>query len=346
MLRSQSISNLQTDSRKSNSFLNSFRSKPKVEVIERKQSTQGTRKHRPLSQSFSSINLNQKYNETLEKTSYASSVRRERGVSRISVDKENISSPKTTLPQLSSHTSISSIRTLKTRSSAPNLKQTKRHSMFFGGSVASPTLGGIASFTTPPIDILPDEILGDDAEMTSIDDMSAYSPYTPENHSTGSVLDPLFDLASIDVDTDFEYDYFLPEEQEDETAHKQFFYDKRKTTIFKDIDDFVKLIDDSYNPRNSQFKLAINNRKSLDFESLERNEIRMSLQKSLEKETNEESYKTTLQLIENAIFVGCEFPVDNKNQQFDIFGDELKEFSGIFKEDDYDNRDENFYNTF
>ncbi|CAH2352554.1 hypothetical protein CLIB1423_07S02212 [[Candida] railenensis] len=372
MLRSSSITNLQD--RKSNSFLSSFRSK-------RGETTTATtaatpRKHRPLSQSFSSINLNQKYNISLEKTSYSSTVRRERN----GKDKENELTTKrsntqsTSIPTTShtgttansstsskghstSGTSSNSTpghsRKLNTRSSAPNLKSSKRHSMLFSGnynynSVLGP-MQGINS-TPPIIDILPDEIAADknnsyESSESSLDD-SSHSPYTPDDFH--SMLDPLMDQSPIIIDTDFEFDY-IPENESSYLYEKQHhhtlstgstassFSRRRINAQESGLGDIIKLIDDDENSA----RLPINNRKSLEYENLERIKIMETLQRvNKDNGVLADSYVTTVRLISNAVFVGIEEKGNQNNTGAQIHHDE---YMSVLMEESYENNSEDFY---
>ncbi len=277
MLRSQSISNLHD--RKSNSFLSSFRtkSKPKpsssTELTRHKISGPLDTRHRPLSQSASSLNLGQNYSDNL------SSAGKQRVAASNVADKENASS----IYQLhrasiaAPSNSATNTRTLKTRSSAPNLKSTKRQSMFFG----------TFSHATPPMDILADSSSIADEDDHSFNDDLQYSPFTPDDYGLAAAIDPIHDVTPICIDPDFEEDYII------DTGVK------RKTPSHN-INDFAKLIDES----DTTPRLAMNNRKSLEFEALERSGIRESMQRSMSRE--DKSWITTLNLVENVIFIGLD----------------------------------------
>lgn len=346
MLRSQSISNL--NERKSGIF-QGFRSKKSVQE---KKSSDNLRKHRPLSQSISSLNLSQRYNDSIDskKTSYTSTVARQRGGSE---NKENLNQLSKvnhySLQPIKSSSSTTRISTttatnnnnhssnhhhhhkLKTRSSEPHLK---RHSMLPMSALHfNLTNLSQSANSTPPIDILPDEI-SDKASIydsDSIDSPPTYSPYTPD---TENIYDPLLDLASIYIDNDFEFGY------EEEVEDKFLNYQKQtigRTNNLNNIGEFVKLIDEHHESLLN--RLPINNRKSLDMEQLEHNQIRESLQLNLNKEANEDNYITKLKLVENAVFVGFEIPHITSIGNYELEDD----YSGVLKNESYDDREEDFY---
>lgn len=277
MLRSQSISNLHD--RKSNSFLSSFRAKTKpkpsasTELTRHKISGPLDSRHRPLSQSASSLNLGQKYTDNL------SSAGKQRVAGFNAADKENASSTNHLhrASVAAPSNSTTNTRTLKTRSSAPNLKSTKRQSMFFG----------TFSHATPPMEILADSSLMVDEDDHSFNDDLEYSPFTPDDYGLAAAIDPIQDVTPICIDPDFEEEYIL------DTGVK------RKTPTHN-INDFAKLIDET----DTTPRLAMNNRKSLEFEALERSGIRESMQRNMSREDS--SWTTTLKLVENVIFIGLD----------------------------------------
>ena len=225
--------------------------------------------------------------------------------------------------------------------------------MLFSGnynynSVLGP-MQGINS-TPPIIDILPDEIASDknnsyESSESSLDD-SSHSPYTPDDFH--SMLDPLMDQSPIIIDTDFEFDY-IPENESSYLYEKQHhhtlstgstgssFSRRRINAQDLGLGDIIKLIDDDENST----RLPINNRKSLEYENLERIKIMESLQRAnKENGVLADSCVTTVKLISNAVFVGIEEKANQTNDAAQIDHDE---YMRVLVDESYENNGEDFY---
>ncbi|CUM45503.1 uncharacterized protein AC631_05255 [Debaryomyces fabryi] len=318
MLRSQSISNLNEQRKSKMGFLSSLRSRKSSSndlhsKLISEPSNMQKNKPRPLSLSVSSINLNQKFHEPVDQNSYSSNVSKQRQGSISIEDKENIS----VIPRLKSRRNLHNTaegRTLKTRSSAPNLNKGKRSSMFTG-SVAS----------TPMINIFPDSN-NNIIDESSIESPEFVSPETITDNSDSLFASPIH-LELID-------DEFSDEDLQSRKLHR--------TTNLTNINDFIRLIDDGEKYQSVNY-LPINNRKSLDFEKFERNKIRKSLQDNLDRECST-NFISNLSLVENAVFLSIEKYQKSQSDFMNFLEDD--DYINSIKNDPYDNEPDEYYLTF
>lgn len=318
MLRSQSISNLNEQRKSKMGFLSSLRSRKSSSndlhsKLISEPSNMQKNKPRPLSLSVSSINLNQKFHEPTDHSSYSSNVSRQRQGSISTEDKENVSS----IPRLKSRRNLQNTtesRTLKTRSSAPNLNKSKRTSMFTNSVTA-----------TPVINIFPD------SNDNIIDESSVE---TPELISPETITDMNDSLYASPIHLELIDDEFSDEDLQSRKLHR--------TTNLTNINDFIRLIDDGEKYQSGNY-LPINNRKSLDFEKFERNKIRKSLQTNLDKECST-NFISSLNLVENAVFLSIEKYQNSQNDFVNFLEDD--DYINAIKNDPYDNESDEYYLNF
>lgn len=315
MLRSQSISNLNEQRKSKMGFLNPLRSRKSSSndlhsnLVPEKTSTEKN-KPRPLSLSVSSINLNQRYHESGNINSYTSNVTKQRQGSISADDKENINM----MPRLKSRRNLSSLdgRTLKTRSSAPNLNKSKRSSML-SSAISSPT---------PAINIF------SDSNEHAIDESSIESPAQVSPETISDMNDSLY---TSPIHLELIDDEFSDEDLQSRKIHR--------TTNLTNINEFIKLIDNGDKYQSANF-LPINNRKSLELENFERIEIGKSLQNNLHRECST-NFVSNLSLVENAVFLSIE-KYHTSNSRFLSYLEDI-DYSNAIKNEPYDNESDEYY---
>lgn len=315
MLRSQSISNLNEQRKSKTGFLSSLRSRKSSstdlhsKLISQPSNFQKN-KPRPLSLSVSSINLNQKLQDSKD-GSYTSNVSKQR-LGSIE-DKENIYGGSKYKTNRIGPPSFEG-KTLKTRSSAPNLNKSKRNSMF-SSSVSS---------HTPNINILPD------APSSKIDESPAESLFvSPETIS--DTCDPIY---ASPIHLELIDDEFSDDDLQARKLHR--------TTNLANINEFMKLVDEPDQYKASKF-LPINNRKSLEFEKFERNKIKQSLQDNLDREAST-NFISNLKLVENTMFLSIEKLREMENDFLLSLDD--NDYVSSIKNDPYDNESDEYYLNF
>lgn len=400
MLRSQSISNL-SDQRKSKTtgFLNSLKSRKlsskdlKSQLRNNNQTTNTERSSRPLTSGMGSSNLLHKDSSTNEtsptKGDYRSTVARERGagISNNLDNKENFNPPISSFKSKSG-SSASSInedyqppsRTLRTRSSAPNLKgsSSKLNESTNGQSSSSPianetyspslsskaskrnsTFFGFNNYTSSSSTFLPSSpslinILSDEETIAD-----SNSPYTPPNVNlkpdSSSNSDSLMDESPILIQSfefscisDDEYDdtvveddqELAPKSKSNLTSKRSHYKKLHRTTNILNLSDFIKSID-----HNNNEIIPINNRKSLEFEKSECTKIKLNLQKSI---SEKEPSKIDLNLVENVMFlsINTDYLQDYQNGSYEDTAYKLdnwydQDYIDIIKNDDSD--DDEYY---
>ncbi|KAK6205647.1 uncharacterized protein RJT21DRAFT_17658 [Scheffersomyces amazonensis] len=368
MLRSQSISNL-NDQRKSKStaFFSSFRSRkfssndlhsivdstPTTSTPD----TNTTANQRPLSASVSSINLSGGGGK-LQPIKHSSSAAQQRlyhsSKSSISTseDKENI------VPA-----SIARTKSLKLRSSAPNLNLAQaattsanaitvtssnnnnnasqlytrrlRSSMFLNNiisndydSLKSEYKGRIS----PPVSFMSPETIG------TVDTLVDQSPIKlTDFENTSQDFDSEATLSSFSNSSTPTEDEFPERKRTNSTKRKL-----HRTTNSYNINEFIKIL-----KQEDSTKLPVNNRKSLELESLERKKLT-----SLLNANEVQPYKSTLSLIGNSIFLVIkDNEIANNNEDNDDsikFSNSLEDIDYIdaLREDGYDDIDEQLVMVF
>lgn len=300
MLRSQSISNISEQRKSKNGFLNALRPRKNSEL--NIGSTKLQKNPRPLSSSASSINLNQKYNEGLEvKSSYTTTIARRRtGV----INKENYSESILSTGNVDSTKLTSKNKTLKTRSSAPNLK---RQSMLISNPMVNATI--------------PDQM---DQEFSKM--LSEKAPLDSHYLRNVNSSDTLYSINDI---IDEQYSVKLVNFDEgDPMSDSDSFATLHRTTNMDDISGFVMQID----PK--QERLPINNRKSLDLENLEAEKLVKVL--NCEKDC----FVSNLTLIENAIFLSSTGKTEINKRSCPLLDDINSEIMKSLKEDTYNEQND------
>lgn len=194
--------------------------------------------------------------------------------------------------------SNSGSRSLKTRLSAPNLKR----SSLYGGPITVPG-------SRESVIVLPD-VASDKLDEMLLEDTN--SPYTPDAAIT---TDTIPDVSTISFE----------DEELDLSSQKL-----HRTTNCYGISDFVLLmLHDHIDTDTHTSYLPINNRKSLDMERMEQEQIRRSLQLSIMKECTE--WESNLKLVENAIFISINTVAGNL--LLDLLDD--SDYTTMLKEEPY-----------
>lgn len=340
MLRSQSISNLSDRKPKTGGFLHSLKSRKSFSKDLKSQlrpSLSDSKPLRPLTSSVSSMNLLHKRKE--DTPNYSQSVARERNGSHD--NKENYLLPLMTLKSkptaTSSAPSFDESRSLKSRSSAPNLKASPtttsnkvnhRNSTCYtyGHATKASISSSIVTSTSSLFNIMSDE------ENTTVS-----SPLTPVDDFMDAKQDTVLDdTITFDYDglsdEDFNFDDDAASMLQTDHATKKM----HRTTNILNISEFIKSID------HSQEIIPMNNRKSLEFEQDERNQIKQTLQQNCKHSS------VDLHLIENVMFIAVDLVqekvVDRSKSKINSISDWLdQDYSQVLKDDPY--YDDDYYLT-
>lgn len=306
MIRSQSSKDLSEHGKSKVNFLNMLRTKKKVgsnvyEISEEDEGTETRIKSRVLTQSTSIMNLSERYLKGKEKPMQISEVGE--GDDNKENHGERKMTRKTSAPFLLnvSNTSKRESRVLKMRSSVPNLKSAYR----------SPATGSLTST----------EASSDTYSLISTPQpINDTRVFTPETYVS-------VDLDSINDDDEMDDSFTEPNK-------------KRipRTVNFNDISEFLSLLG-YVSDAESQKYLPISNRKSLDFEKIERKKIRQSLQEKLDNDSPKDIYPN-LKLVENAVFLSIETKKDQFQQKTIL--DDI-DLTDMLKFEEYDNLSEEYY---
>lgn len=302
MLRSQSISNL-SERKPKPSFLSSLRLR-RLSNKDLQAPSDTAKGLRPLSTSVSSVNLNQKYVDA--KSSYTSTVARERG-KHLLENKENMlhSGPRPEITVALSTETPS--KTLKTRLSAPNLNGTsaykpKRHLTMFGIN----TLANHAM--NSPVTVFAD----DTTEESLIDDTN--SPYTPNtaNSTMGNDNVNFSPITVLFLDSDLASD-------DGDVVPKKL----HRTANLENLGDFIRSVS-----KDSHNIIPISNRRSLEFEAIERDTLKKLLCKDQQLGVN-------LHLVENVLFISVGEDILQGNLGETFINWEEQDYADALKHDDY-----------
>lgn len=287
MIRSQSLSSLNEQKKSRGNFLNSLisRKSSQTELNENKNTktgrTNNTRKQRPLSQSFSSMNLKTKLkerNDVADSTGYISALAKQRQVAYGAREKENIGQHGT--ENTVQRTDIQRGRSIRMRSSVPNLNHRyKRNSVLIG----------LPESTTSVINIYADN-------NTSTRKPLSKKPSVEFQHLNGSLDGQSSRFESLDFELEASEE-MIEEGLEPKKLHR--------TTNINNISDFLKMVQEEDSVTNDNF-IPINNRKSLEFESIERDKLRISLQGNLDREEAELPLTYSISLVQSVMFFTLE----------------------------------------